>query len=289
VLSFKDISPRYDLAMSQKDREHIRDFYERLGDGEWDRLEATMHGRVSFEVHRRFLQEFVEPGQRVLEIGAGPGRFTIELAGLGTRVVVADISPEQLRLHELHVGPTSAEQAVESRELLDICDVTHYADASFDVVVAYGGPLSYAFEDGADALRGLFRVLKPGGVVIASVMSLLGSWRFFLPGTIADAKVAGVAANDLVLSTGDLRHFQAEHICQMYRSTDVEGLVMNSGGDLLSMSSSNWASLGDENALAELANDDDHWQNFLEHEIRACREPGALDGGTHLLFAARSR
>jgi ubiquinone/menaquinone biosynthesis C-methylase UbiE len=275
--------------MSQKDREHIRDFYERLGDGEWDRLEATMRGRVSFEVHRRFLQQFVEPGQRVLEIGAGPGRFTIELAELGTRVVVADISPEQLRLHKVHVGSTSAEGAVESREQLDICDVSRYADASFDVVVAFGGPLSYTFEDDVEALRGLFRVLKPEGVVVASIMSLLGSWRFFLPGVIADTKVHGEAANDLVLLTGDLRHFPSEHVCKMYSSTGVEALVTSSGGDLLSMSSSNWASLGDEEVLAELAKDEGSWQNFLEHEIRICREPGALDGGTHLLFAARSR
>jgi SAM-dependent methyltransferase len=272
--------------MSTKDRESMRDFYDRLGDAEWDRLEATLRGRVSFEVHRRFLERFIKPDQRVLEIGAGPGRFTFELAALGTRVEVTDFSPIQLSLHLQHLAGTEAERAVESRELLDICDTSRYDDDTFDAVVAYGGPLSYAFEQDAEALAGLFRITKPGGVVVASVMSLLGTWRFFLRGVVEDTKVVGEEANNKVLTTGDLRHMGNEHVCQMYRSSDIERLVTSSGGEVLAMSASNWASLGDADVLSELEDDPVRWSNFLDHEIRACQEPGALDGGTHLLFAA---
>jgi 16S rRNA A1518/A1519 N6-dimethyltransferase RsmA/KsgA/DIM1 with predicted DNA glycosylase/AP lyase activity len=31
---------------------------------------------VSFEIHRRFAADHVRPGMSVLEVGAGPGRFT---------------------------------------------------------------------------------------------------------------------------------------------------------------------------------------------------------------------
>jgi len=264
----------------------MRDYYDQLGDDEWDRLEATLSGRVSFEVHRRFLGRFIKPGQNVLEIGAGPGRFTLELAALGAHVVVTDFSPVQLNLHEQHVAGTDAENSVVSRELLDICDTSRYEDATFDAVVAFGGPLSYAFEHDAEALAGLFRITKPGGVVVASVMSLLGSWRYFLPGAIEDTKVAGEEANNQVLTTGDLRYFGTKHVCQMYRSSDIRRLVASCGGQVLAMSASNWASLGDAEALSELEKDPVRWKNFLEHEVRACQEPGALDGGTHLLFAA---
>jgi len=264
----------------------MRAFYERLGEAEWDRLETTLRGRVSFEVHRQFLARFVKPGQSVLEIGAGPGRFTFELAALDTRVAVADFSPVQLSLHAQHLAGTDAESAVVSRELLDICDTSRYDDATFDLVLAFGGPLSYAFEDDAEALAGLFRITKPGGVVVASVMSLLGTWRYFLPAVIEDTKVAGEEANNLVLTTGDLRYFGTEHVCQMYRGSDIERLVTSCGAEVLAMSASNWASLSDAEALGELETDPERWKNFLEHEIRACAEPGAIDGGTHLLFAA---
>jgi hypothetical protein len=185
------------------------------------------------------------------------------------------------------VGGTAAEESVVSREILDICDTSRYESGGFDVVLAYGGPLSYAFEGDRDALTGLFRIVKPGGLVVASVMSLLGSWRHFLAGVVRDTEEFGDDANNLVFTTGDLRYFGQQHICQMYCASDVERLVAQCGGELLAMSSSNWSSLGDVDALATLESDPARWANFLEQEIRACREPGALDGGTHLLFAAQ--
>jgi len=42
----------------------------------------------------------------------------------------------------------------------------------FDAVVAFGGPLSYVFEQAADALREVGRVLRPHGLLLLSAMSL---------------------------------------------------------------------------------------------------------------------
>jgi hypothetical protein len=73
----------------------------------------------------------------------------------------------------------------------------------------------------------------------------------------------------------------------MYRAEQIPGLVAAAGGVLAGMSASNWASLGDAAGLARLAADPAHWARFLDNEAWACRQPGAIDGGTHLLFAAR--
>jgi SAM-dependent methyltransferase len=272
--------------MTVEDRGKIRSLYDQAGEDEWARLEGSPRGRVAYEVHRRFLNRYIQRGDRVLEIGAGPGRFTFDLAALGATVDVTDYSPVQLELHRQHLAGTEAEGAVTSRALLDICDTSRYVDGEFDAVVAYGGPLSYAFEDAEEALEGLFRITKQGGVVVASVMSLLGTWRFFLRGVVDETKFAGEDANDLVLSTGDLRHMRSVHVCRMFRSRDVASLVARCGATLLAMSASNWASLEDPEILIEIETNPDSWSRFLEHEVTACAEPGALDGGTHLLFAA---
>ena len=202
-------------------------------------------------------------------------------------VDVTDFSPVQLDLHRAHVGGTSAESAVLSRDLLDICDTSRYPDGEFDVVVAYGGPLSYAFEDAGEALNGLLRIVRPGGFVVASVMSLWGTWRYQLCGVMADALVVGEDANDLVITTGDLRHSAVGHVCQMFRSTDVANLVSPDVGVVVAMSASNWASLADEEIFEQVSADPDRWQRFLKHEVAACAAPGAVDGGTHLMFAVQ--
>lgn len=85
--------------MGKVDRDAIQQFYDEYGDREVTRLVETVRGRVSFEIHRRFLERFIQPGYRVLEIGSGPGRFTQILAELGATVTVTDLSPVQLELN----------------------------------------------------------------------------------------------------------------------------------------------------------------------------------------------
>jgi len=270
--------------------EQIRAHFDALADDEWHRLEQDSGARVSYEVHRRFLARFVRPGDRVLEIGAGPGRFTIELATLGARVVVTDVSPVQLSLNEQYVTQAGCADFVEDRLLLDVRDTGELADGSFDLVLAYGGPLSYVFEDGERALSGLLRLVAPGREVVASVMSTLGSWRALLEAVHTEGERLGHDAMDAVLRTGDLRPTQPEgHVCQMYRWSQLEQLVHRAGGTVVAASASNWASLGHHDTVDLIAADPARWQLFLDQEVEACAESGALDGGTHLLFAAVQR
>ncbi len=271
----------------------VRAFFDRLADAEWDRLASDVAGRVSSHVHGHFLEQFVFPGMRVLEIGAGPGRFTIALARIGARITVTDISPVQLSLNARHVGDALAETAVEARHLLDVCDVSSFADGEFDAVVAFGGPLSYAFERAEEALVGLLRITRKGGPIVASVMSTLGSYRHLLGSVVEIGEEFGEDANDRILATGDLREIQppgsGQHLCRMFRFRDVQALVAGAGGSLIGASASNWASLGDKAVLERIAADPSRWARFLDREAELCSEPGAVDGGTHLLFAAEAR
>jgi len=264
----------------------VRAHFDAVAHGEWERLDKDLPGRVSFEVHRRFLARFVTPGMRVLEVGAGPGRFTRELLALGARVVVTDLSAVQLALNAEYAGVAG----VEARQLADVCDLSEFADASFDAALAYGGPLSYVFDEAPTAMAEMLRVVRPGGHVVASVMSTLGAYRYLLPGVLDVIEQFGDDANDRVIATGDLREVQPPdegHSCRMYRWSGVQALVAESGAELVAASASNWASLGDLEALERLAADPGHWARFVDNEVRFCAEPGALDGGTHLLFTAR--
>lgn len=85
------------------DNSAVERYFDGLGEKEWDRLDRPPLVRL-FEVHQRFIRRWVAPEARVLEIGAGPGRFTVEPARIGCRVVVSDISSVQLELNKRHVS-----------------------------------------------------------------------------------------------------------------------------------------------------------------------------------------
>ena len=130
---------------------------------------------VSLALHSRVLEQFTPRGARVLEIGAGPGRFTEQLHRLGCRVVVGDISAEQLKLNRATARDRGFAESIDEWQQLDICNLDRFAGETFDAVVAFGGPLSYVFDERDQALSECIRVVKPGGVVLLSVMSLWGT------------------------------------------------------------------------------------------------------------------
>ncbi len=263
------------------DPSYASEFFDSYGQREWDRHEISWAARTSYAIHCRYLREFVRPGDVVLDAGAGPGRFTIELARLGARVCVGDISQVQLRLNEERVRAAGHEDAILSRDLLDVCDLSLFPDARFDAVVCYGGPLSYVGDRAEDALRELCRVTRPGGHVLLSVMSSLGSMRMFLPLALDERRKLGSEHFDGLLEHGDLtRETNQGHECHMFRWQELCALLARHG-TVLSASAANFLTARDDELL-DAASGDERDQ-VLRWEVEACREPGALDGGTHIV------
>src|SRR5215213_241754 len=116
-------------------------FYDEYGEREWTRFEDGRTGIVSFEVHRHYLERFVGAGDRVLDVGAGPGRFTIELARIGADVTVSDLSAGQLELNRERVAAEGLEDRVVESVVADVVDLGHWENGTFDATVCFGGPL----------------------------------------------------------------------------------------------------------------------------------------------------
>ncbi|MDQ1558455.1 MAG: hypothetical protein QOD32_1515 [Pyrinomonadaceae bacterium] len=272
---------RYDAGL-------IGDYFNNYGEREWQRLEADVESRVSFYLHREFLEEYIGTGAEVLEAGAGAGRFTIELAKLGARVTVGDLSAVQLELNRVRVEAAGHAGAVVARKVLDIVDLSEFAPATFDAVVAYGGPLSYVLERADDALGELLRVVKPRGHLLLSVMSLVGATRKYVPTIIGWARERSLEEVEYVIRTGDqVGEIGAGHVCHMYRWAEFEALLRRHSCTIVAASAANFLSVNQHDALSEIEADPVLWEKFLGWERDACRQPGALDGGTHIIAVVR--
>ncbi|HEX8129134.1 MAG TPA: class I SAM-dependent methyltransferase [Pyrinomonadaceae bacterium] len=266
----------------------IGDYFDNYGEREWTRLDTDVESRVSFHLHREFLEQFIGAGEEVLEIGAGPGRFTIELAKLGARITVGDLSAVQLEHNRARVGAAGHAGSVAAWKVLDLVDLSEFATATFDAAVAYGGPLSYVLERADDALGELLRVLKPGGHLFLSVMSLMGATRKYLPGVVKWARERSLAEVEHVLDTGDqVGEIGAGHVCHMYRWAEFEALLWRHSCTIVAASAANFLSVNNHDALAEIEADPVLWKKFFDWERDACRQPGALDGGTHIIAVVR--
>ncbi|MBT7099630.1 class I SAM-dependent methyltransferase [Candidatus Poribacteria bacterium] len=266
----------------------IRGHYDELAGGEWDRLVAPPADEVKLHVHAHYLRAHIAAGSHVLDIGAGPGRFTIELARLGARVTVADISPVQLSLNRERVAEAGHDDAVVGRYEADVSDLARFATAAFDATVCYGGPLSCMGSRLDDAIDELLRVTKPGGPVLMSVMSLVGSSQTHLGGIFDVMEAAGRDIVDAVATRGDIGSgVRATHHMHMFRWSELRALLQRHGCEIVAASASNCLSVGNPEPLARIRDDHDAWEMFLRWELDYCREPGAIDAGTHIIAVAR--
>ena len=139
--------------------DRVRRYYSSFD--EWARLDS-LEGGVEFDGACRLLKSHLVPGSRILDLGGGPGRYSIEFAGWGLTVVLADISPELLAEARNRFREVGVEPQIESVDEVNATDLSLYSDNSFDAVVAFGPFYHLVSQDErmAAALE-IKRILRP--------------------------------------------------------------------------------------------------------------------------------
>jgi ubiquinone/menaquinone biosynthesis C-methylase UbiE len=105
----------------------------------------------------------IRPGEHVLELGPGPGAFTVEAArriGFDGRLIAVDIQPQMIARVDKRVrqaGLTNVESHVASAHALPFGDAS--VDRAFLITVLPEIP------DPGRALAELYRVLRRGGTL----------------------------------------------------------------------------------------------------------------------------
>jgi ubiquinone/menaquinone biosynthesis C-methylase UbiE len=263
------------------DPDRAASFYDEYGEREWTRFEDGRTPEPSLHVHIEHLRRFVRPGDRVLDVGAGPGRFTIELARIGAKVAVADLSPGQLQQNRERLAEAGLEEQIVERQIADVLDLSRWEDSSFDATVCLGGPLSYVVDRAEDGLAELVRVTKPGGHVLLSVMSVVGTVVHFLPLLLDLARRDGVPTQEEIVRTGllsdepDYGHLAMK----LFRWSELEA-ILSRHGEIVAASAAG--------LLPAEQPEEPELREFLRTaELELASEPGALSCGQHILAVLR--
>jgi SAM-dependent methyltransferase len=273
------------------DADRVRGWYAEFNEREWDRLDATLLGRIRYAIHRRVLMDVVEPGMQVADVGCGPGRFAIDLIEAGADVTLVDLSPAMLEQARQRL----TEAGVEAADIVeaDVRDLATFEDGTFDLVVCYGGAVSYCYDEHERALAELARIAAPGAPLLVSVMTLVGMMR--LLGSLDAASVledwpehmpeVDWDADGAVLTRDSpewhlpLALFTPEGLAEALSSVgcEVERFAVSNP---LTM-------LGQE--LEQITASEAASQRLIDLEVALSERPGFRDSGEHLIALARKR
>ena len=149
--------------------EIISSFYNQAD--EYSRLQRSRHGQLEYAVTMHYIHRFIRPGDKVLEIGAGTGRYSIALAKEGmdvTAVELVESNLDILRKNSKAAGRIRSYQG-------DAADLSRFDDQAFDITLVLG-PLYHLYEaeDVHRAIDEAIRVTRKNGIVMFAFLSVFG-------------------------------------------------------------------------------------------------------------------
>lgn len=135
---------------------------------EWGRLQKH---RIEFEITKRTLDKFIPEGASVLDVGGGPGRYSIYLAQKGHEVTLVDLCEKMVEQAAEH----SKEAGVELKGCIqgNVLDLNKILpDKEYDAILCMG-PIYHLLEENQreKAINQCMGLLKKGGTLIVSFIS----------------------------------------------------------------------------------------------------------------------
>lgn len=141
------------------------------------RLVSDRGHNVEYLTTMRYIQKFLKPKAKILEIGAATGRYSITLAEMGYDVTAVDLTPKNVEIMK------NKSRALKNFTCMvgDALDLSIFEDKTFDMVLNLG-PMYHLFnkKDKQRAISETIRITKKGGICMfaylpcASIMTGYG-------------------------------------------------------------------------------------------------------------------
>lgn len=270
----------------------VERFYDANAEREWARLtfENEPHRWLEFRVTLHLLDKYLPPPPaRVLDLGAGPGRYAIALAERGYRVTLLDLSSELLALARRKVEEAGLAGQVEGYHHGSATGLGRYVDGAFDAVLVMG-PLYHLIEeaDRLAAVRESLRVLRAGGTVVAAIINHLGVARAGVTEFPTWYDDAGCLR---IVGSYTQTEAPGEGFTQAYFAHPLElrRWYEEAGAETVAMAAQEGLAGGLRDGCRGLAENPVAWQHFVEIVLATCEDPTLLGGSEHTLYVGRKR
>ena len=253
------------------DADLVQEVYRRVNED--SRLNKSQAARVEFLTTVRYIEKYLIPGTKILDIGAGAGEYSLYFARKGYQVSALELADANIAAFRAKMTDDDPIDLVQGNAL----DLSRYDSDSFDVVLLFG-PLYHLHEE-ADKLRCIEeakRVCKPNGKIFFAFIS-----------------------NDMVILTmqqcqedylmnGDYNKetFRLDDFPFVFHTPDHCRELLGKAGIQICHEV---ASDGASELLQDLVNslDEASYQQYLRYHFYICEKPEFLGMSNHLLFVGR--
>lgn len=188
---------------------------------EWnedDRL-LSRFGQVEFLITIRFVERYLKPGMKILEVGSGTGRYAHYFARKGYTVDAVELVEKNIVVFKEKTLPNEQITIIQG----DAVDLCMFKDSEYDIVL-HLGPMYHLPEvsERKAAVTEALRVTKPGGKVfmayILNEMTVIN--YFFRNGHINENE----ERERIITSNWRFKENAKKHL-SFYRIEDIDSLM----------------------------------------------------------------
>ncbi|MGN0531055.1 MAG: class I SAM-dependent methyltransferase [Eubacterium sp.] len=165
----------------------------------------------------KYIEKYLTPNSKIIEIGAGTGRYSLELADRGYDITAVELVPHNIEIMKKKVKPNHNIKIYEG----NACNLSFIESDTYDIVLLLG-PMYHLFtdEDKHRAISEAIRVAKRGGVIYASYCNNdTCMYKMFYKKRILDYLDSGLIREDYhAVSSPNM-------VFELYRKPDIDDLM----------------------------------------------------------------
>ncbi len=242
------------------------------------RLVRNRGHNVEYLTTMRYIQKFLKPGAKILEIGAATGRYSIALAKMGYDVTAVDLTPKNVEI----MKAKSRDLKIFECMVADALDLSKFADKTFDMVLNLG-PMYHLFnkKDKQRAVAETVRVAKKGGICMFAYIpcaSLMAGYGLRHQGAARLAEVMDKIGRFKDVPEEVFNAFYIEDFKKLFAETNTK-YVTNVAVDGISYIMQEW--------LEQLSEQD--YEAFLKWHFLTCERPDQQGYSSHLLYICKKK
>ena len=258
---------------------YLEEYYNRYNE---DGRLLSRHGQVEYLTTMRYisacLSDFSQP--RILEVGAGTGRYSVALAKQGRHVTAVELVAGNLERLKAKLDGSEPLTALQGNAL----DLSIFPDVSFDLTMLLGPMYHlYSREDKLQALAEAVRVTKSGGYILAAYCMNEATVIQYVFGANHLREV-----RDRDMLTPDW-HCKSEpkEIFDLIRTEEIAALDAEFPVERINLVAADGAAL----YMRELidAMDDETFAQWLEYHFAVCERQDLIGASHHTLDILRKR